>query len=71
MKSRRCWLQYSKNDVAELAFKMARHMDDISAEIPGATAAYDSFIQETRNAECISIKVFLFPFHGKFRIFNR
>ena len=42
---------YSKNDVTELAFKTVRYMENISAEIPGAKTAYDSFIQEARNAE--------------------
>ena len=61
---------YSKKDVSELAFKMAGYLENISAEIPGATTAYDNFIQETRNAECIYSEVCLFPFHGKYCVVN-
>ncbi len=63
-------LSYSKKDVTELAFKMAGYLEDISAEIPGATTAYDNFIQETRNAECICSKVCLLPLHGKYCVVN-
>ena len=63
--------RYSKNDVTELAFKMARYMENISAEIPGAKTAYDSFIQETRNAERKTLAVcFLFLFMLRYCIVN-
>ncbi len=52
--------RYSKKDVTELALKIARYMEDISAEIPGAKTAYDSFIQETRNTERKTLAVCFF-----------
>ncbi len=62
MRNQKLLWRYSKKDVTELAFKMMRYMEDISAEVPGAMVAYDGFIKETRNAERICSKVFLFLF---------
>ena len=54
--------KYSKKDVTEMACKMARYLEDISAEIPGATTLYNNFVQEARNARRIGIEVCRFLF---------
>ena len=70
MKNLKFLPSYSKKDITELAFKMVDYLENISAEIPGAKTAYDSFTQETRNAQCIYSKVCLFYFHGKYSVVN-
>ena len=45
-----------------MACKMARYLEDISAEIPGATTLYNNFVQEARNARRIGIEVCRFLF---------
>ncbi len=50
---------------------MARYMEDISAGIPGAQTAYDSFIQETRNAERTTLSVCFFPVHVEYCVVNQ
>lgn len=47
--------KYSKKDVTEMACKMARYLEDISAEIPGhrgpgATTLYNNFVQAISNS---------------------
>ena len=55
--------KYSKNEVTEMAFKMARYLEDISLEKPGATMAYDIFIEGAQNAKRKYLEVYLLLFN--------
>ncbi len=54
--------KYSRNEVTEMALKMARYLEDVSLEKPGATTAYDTFMEEAQNAKrkCLEVHFLLF-----------